>query len=81
MNREDCSNCALIRRLYVPPLDKYKNIPKDAYVCTLFINDPYDKTVMFMDSKHGMCECFTDIDKARIRDENQRCASGTEGKN
>lgn len=64
MSRDDCANCALLKQLYVPPLEIYQNIPKDAYVCTLFMNDSYGNSVMFKESKHGMCECFTDIDES-----------------
>jgi len=53
---EDCSNCVYLMRLYVPPINTYKDVPKDAYVCGLFASEG---EVLYKSINHGMCECFT----------------------
>lgn len=55
----DCKDCIYFKKMYVPPLDMYNNIPKDGYVCTLF----QEIEVMWLGTKDqgaevGLCECF-----------------------
>lgn len=52
-----CKDCKFIRKLYVPPIDAYKDIPKDAFVCNLFEQE--DNRVTYMNSDTEMCECFS----------------------
>lgn len=52
-----CKDCKYIRGLYVPPIDAYKDIPKDKFVCTLFEGE--DNRVMYLEDDKGMCECFS----------------------
>lgn len=54
---EECKNCKYLIRLYVPPIDAYADIPKDAFVCTLFLGEGQ---VQYIDDDTGMCECFTE---------------------
>lgn len=55
---EKCEYCKYLTKLYVPPIDVYKNIPKDAFVCTLFLKEA--NQVQYLDTKDGMCEMFTE---------------------
>lgn len=57
---ETCATCKYIRPLYVPPIDAYKDIPKDKYVCALFAEIGH---VMYMDDDKDMCEMYTQKDK------------------
>lgn len=55
-----CENCKFFRKMYVPPIRMYKDIPQDAYVCGLFYDDD---EVMYLGTdeqgaKLGMCEEF-----------------------
>ena len=65
---EKCKNCIYCKKLYVPPCDCYNEIPKDAYVCTLFLEN---EKVMYMGTNKLMCEMFTrKMKKEKINNEN-----------
>ena len=44
-------NCECCKKLYVPPSWEYEDIPKDSYVCTLFLGNSDE--VMYLGSKIG----------------------------
>lgn len=55
--KEKCKNCKFCAKLYVPPHPDFKRIPKNKYVCTLFLKS--DDQVMYLQSDELMCEMFT----------------------
>lgn len=52
---EKCEYCKHCVRLYVPPIEAYKDIPSNTYVCTLFLSEG---RVMYIDDNQGKCEMF-----------------------
>lgn len=65
---EECKNCKYYAWLYVPPLNEYESIPKNAFVCTYFLRS--DGQVMYLGNGKGMCECFTErkVDAVELTD-------------
>ena len=55
--KETCADCKYCTKLYVPPCKRYEYLPKDAYVCTLFIKDA--EQVMFLEDTKSLCEMHT----------------------
>ena len=55
--KEKCANCKHCVKLYVPPCDCFKDIPKDSFACKLFLNEA--KQVMYLYNDQGMCEMWT----------------------
>ena len=53
-----CADCRFCTKLYVPPCDCYKDIPKDAYVCTVFLKDA--DRVQYLEDDQSICEMFTE---------------------
>ena len=56
---EKCKNCRYFKKLYVPPLEEFELIPKDAYVCGLFYDEGEVQYLGF--DENGMCEMFIPI--------------------
>lgn len=57
MTEEKCANCRHLKKLYVPPI--HKDIPRNAFVCDLFIKE--GNQVMYLSDDTGRCECFLPI--------------------
>lgn len=53
---EKCEYCNHCLRLYVPPIEAYKDIPSNAYVCDAL---RAEGQVLYMDDNQGKCEMFT----------------------
>ena len=56
-----CENCKWFKQLYVPNLNIYRNIPKDAYICGFYLRN--NEQAMYLGTekqgaKLGMCEYF-----------------------
>ena len=60
---EGCEYCVHRIKLYVPPIEAYKDIPKDAYVCDFFLKE--SGRVQYNGKGYGMCECFTPKEKKK----------------
>ena len=60
--RENCENCRFCKKLYVPPIDYFKNIPKDRYVCSLMVETENSEDVQYLgektDIEKGYCEIY-----------------------
>ena len=54
---ETCADCKYCVKLYVPPCKCFKDIPKDAYVCSLFLKEA--NRVQWLGDNRGFCEMFT----------------------
>lgn len=52
-----CKTCKWCLKLYVPPVKMYDDIPKDSYVCGLFIRESGD--VQYLGDDSGMCEVYS----------------------
>ena len=57
--KEQCKNCVFCTELYVPPIKCFENIPKNAYVCTLFLEEA--NRVQYLGDNTGRCEMFLKI--------------------
>ena len=53
-----CADCKYIRKLYVPPLQFYKDIPKDGFVCVCNIEPGGNQVMWLGKSSNGCCELF-----------------------
>lgn len=57
---ERCKNCRYLKKLYVPPVPMFNEMPKDGYVCDVF---GYEGEVMWLgkakDIELGHCEVFS----------------------
>lgn len=56
-DNESCSNCKHCVKMYVPPCDCFKYIPKDSFVCTAFLKEVNE--VQYLGNDQGMCEVWT----------------------
>lgn len=57
--KEICSRCKFCTKLYVPPCKYLDNIPKDAYVCTVWLLTGEDNSVQYLENDQSFCEMFT----------------------
>ena len=59
---ECCGNCKHFRRMYVPPIEAYKDMPTDGFVCGVSV-DGDEYCVMWLgrgeEATRGMCEVFS----------------------
>ena len=51
-----CAECVFCSKLYVPPAKCFNDIPKDSYVCTLFLKET--NSVQYLGDDSGRCEMF-----------------------
>lgn len=51
-----CASCRYCMKLYVPPTNENKDVPKDSYVCTIFLNE---KQIMYLKDNKGICEMYS----------------------
>lgn len=51
-----CANCEHRIKLYVPPVKEFENIPKDKYVCKVFLQEA--REVQYLDGSNGFCEMY-----------------------
>lgn len=61
MSENRCLDCKYCAKFYVPPCECYKDMPKDGYVCTLFLEEANE--VMWLEHGEIGCEVFSEREK------------------
>ena len=56
---ETCAECKFCTKLYVPPCECFEDIPKDAYVCTIWLLTGQADEVQYLGDNKGFCEMFS----------------------
>lgn len=57
--KESCITCKYCMKLYVAPVEIFKHIPKDSYVCNMFNKTENVNRVDYIDNGRGMCEMYS----------------------